>query len=251
MRKLLAIFFIFVFSVSCAKKQEVKVRPFSIEEAFKEANELLKEKRYEDARQKLQQIKMKDETMKYTPLAQLRIADSYLQEKEPELAVEEYRRFLETFPEHKYSPYAIYQIGMVYYGLIEDSERGYGAASKALEAFEQLNSRYPRNPYREEVGFKIERCKEIIADHEYRVGEFYYKKEAYRGALGRFLGLLQRFPDYGKEPDVLLRIAISYKKLGENEKAKEYFSLLMKKYPESKAVEEAKKEFAELPQDSD
>ena len=133
-------------------------------------------------------------------MAQLRIADSYTKEAEPDRAVEEYRKFLDIYPEHKYASYAQFQIAMIYFNQIEGPDRGYGGASKALEEFERLKRMFPRNPYRDIIAIRIEKCKNIIAEHEFLVGTFYYKKDSYSAAIKRFQGVLQKFPEFKKRP---------------------------------------------------
>lgn len=238
----IAAFFILFLLISCTKKIP-PATPFDPEETFKTANELFEKKKYDEARRELHKIRRKETEIKYAPLAQLRIADSYLEEDEPEAAVEEYRRFLEEYPRHRYASYAQYRIAMIYFDMIKDAERGYGAAEKALEEFERLNLFYPRNPYRDEVARRIRKTEDILAEHEFMVGEFYYKKNAHRGALKRFLGLLEKFPGYKKEADVLYRIAASYRRLGDKDRAGEYFNLLITRYPDSEIAEKAKREF--------
>ena len=203
-------------------------------------------KDYEEARTALFEIKNRDLTKKYAPLAQLRIADSFIKEEEFERSIEEYKRFLEIYPEHKYASYAQYQIAMTYFNQIESSERGYGAASKALEEFEKLKRMFPRNPYKDVIEIRIAKCKDILADYEFIVGTFYYKKDSYDAAIKRFQGLLQRSPGFKKEADVLYHLAMAYKKLGKKDKAEEYFKRLIEKYPNSSLVPEAKKELSSI-----
>ncbi|MBI4824711.1 MAG: outer membrane protein assembly factor BamD [Nitrospirae bacterium] len=238
MRKIRGAYFFIVFLVivfSCAKKPELKLSADSeFEDSFEKANKYIEEKQYEDARDLLNKIKTYDTTDKYAPLAQLRLADSYLKEEEPEIAMEEYSRFLDMYSRHIYAAYAQYQIAMIYFKEMTDAERGYESAKKALEELETLNSLYPRNPYKEEVASMIEKSKETIADHEFLVGKFYFKKKAYKGALARLVGVLEMFPDYKNEEEVLFLIHTSYKALGDNDKAGQYLDLLMTKYPESK-----------------
>ncbi|MBI4685533.1 MAG: tetratricopeptide repeat protein [Nitrospirae bacterium] len=236
------LFLSLVFVFSCSGKSTAKPNAaFDAEQTFARANELMDKKSYEEARTALTEIKSRDLTKKYAPLAHLRIADSYIKEEEPERAIEEHRKFLEIYPDHKYSYYAQFQISMAYFNQIEDSERGYGAASRALEEFEKLKKMFPRNPYKDIVDIRIEKCKDIIAEYEFLVGVFYFKKDSYDAAIKRFEGLLQRFPGFKKEADVLYNLALSYKKSGENERAFEYFSLLFKKYPNSNLIPEATK----------
>ena len=105
---------------------------------------------------------------------------------------------------------------------------------------------FPRNPYKEIIDIRIEKCKNIIADYEFLVGEFYYKKESYNSAIARFEGLMKKYPHYKREADVLFYSGMSYKKLGQREKAVEYLNRLIEKYPNYKTLKAAKKELATI-----
>ena len=237
-----------LFAFACSGKAPVKTAPeeFNAESSFEKANKLIDDKDFAEARALLLEIKNRDLTKKYAPLAQLRIADAYVKEEEPELAVAEYRRFLEIYPDHRHASYAQYQIAMVYFNQIESPERGYGGAAKALEEFEKLKRNFPRNPYRDVIELRIEKCRNTMADYEFLVGEFYMKNGSYNAAINRFETLLKKFPDYKKEENVLLDLGITYRKSGDTEKAESYLDRLIEKYPNSRLAADAKKELSSL-----
>jgi outer membrane protein assembly factor BamD len=243
----LVLVLLLLFMISCSGKKEIRhTEAFNPEKAFIAANEQLEKKDYEKARASFLEVKNKDMSKKFAPLAQLRIADSYVKEQEPELAIAEYKKFLEAYPDHQYAPYAQYQIAMVYFSQIEDPERGYGGAARALEEFEKLKRMFPRNPYKDIIELRIQKCRNIIAEYEFLVGKFYYKKGSYNAAIGRFEELLKKYPDYSRGADVLFYTGISYKKLGKKDRASEYLSRLIERYPDSRLVTDAKKELAKL-----
>lgn len=236
---------ILLLCVSCAKKIP-PMAPFDPEKTFNEANEKMGKKRFDEARKLFGDIMRRDLTMQYAPLAQLRIADSHVEEDEPELAVEKYRRFLEEQPRHKYASYAQYRIGMIYYELITGPDRGFGAAVHAMEEFQKLMDMYPRNPYGEPVLLKIERCREVIADHEFMVGDFYFKKKAYRGALDRLTDLLDDFPMYHKKDEALYRLAVSSKALENDDVADYYLRMLREGHAGSKLIGKTEEELKKI-----
>lgn len=243
----ISLFILILFMISCSGKKEIKPSEIADQEnAFIMANELIEDKEYGKARTALIEIKARDTTRKIAPLAQLKIADSYIKEGEPELAITEYKKFLEAYPDHPYAPYAQYQIAMVYFSQIEGPERGYGGAARALEEFEKLKTMFPRNPYKDTIELRIQKCRNIIAEYEFLVGEFYYKKGSYDAAIGRFEELLKKYPDYNKGADVLFYTGMSYKKLGKKDRASEYLTRLIGRYPENRLVTDAKKELTKL-----
>jgi|OpeIllAssembly_1097287.scaffolds.fasta_scaffold34874_3 outer membrane protein assembly factor BamD len=250
--KTLAFLFMIAVLASCSGKGSVKQaapEEFSAERSFEKANQLIDKKDYDEARALLLETKNRDLTKQYAPLAQLRIADSYVKEGEPELAVAEYRRFLEIYPDHQQAAYAQYQVAMVYFGQIEGPERGYGGAARALAEFEKLKKDFPRNPYKDLIDIRIEKCWTVMADYEYLVGDFYLKKKSYNAAINRFETVMQKFPEYKKEDTVLLKLGIAYRGVGQKEKAESFLNRLLEKYPNSPLAKEARNELASLTRD--
>lgn len=232
---------------SCGGGKEVKKdEGFDPEKYLARAEALIRDKEYEEARKLLLEVKNRETAKKYAPQAQLKIAESYIKEGDIDVGIEEYRRFMELYPDNQYASYAQYQIGMAYFSQIESPDRGSGAAQNALREFLRLKELYPRNPYREVLELRIEKCRNVIADGEFMVGEFYYKKESYNAAINRLEGLLKQFPDYKKSDEAWLLLARAYKAAKINDKAQEALNKLIEKYPSSRFASEAKKELEKL-----
>ncbi|MFN3396259.1 MAG: outer membrane protein assembly factor BamD [Thermodesulfovibrionales bacterium] len=247
--KLLAASFLLVslLLASCSGKKEVRsTDTFDPEKLLARANELIEKKDFDEARKILLEVKNRDISKKYAPLAQLKLADSYFRDEEYDIAIDEYRRFLDIYPDNKYASYAQYQIAMVYFSQIEGPERGYGAAEKALKEFEKLMQLFPRNPYREAVEIKMQQCKNIMADYEFLVAEFYLKKGSYHSVIRRLETILKKFPDYKKIPLVYYYMALSLKHTGDNDRAREYLNMIIEKYPDDRITKEAKKELSAI-----
>lgn len=229
--------------MSCGSKATTKKEDiFDPEKYLLRADKLINDKDYEEARRILNEVKNRDVTKNFSPLAHLKIADSYIKEGEIDTGIEEYRRFIELYPDNRNAAYAQYQIAMAYFGQIESPDRGSGAAENALREFLKLKQLYPRNPYREVVELRIEKCRNVIADGEFLVAEFYFKKGSYNAAVNRLQGLIKQYPDYKRMDEALLLLGKSYKNLNIPDKAKEAFSKLIERYPSSRFVSEAKKQ---------
>ncbi len=235
--------FILLLIIGCSTthKQAPLVRDPEV--LLREANEKLQNKDYDSARDKLEMARAVDVSKKYAPIIQLRLADTYFQEERYDEAIQEYNKFLDLHPYHKYAPYARYQIAMSYFDQVEDAERNYAEAGKALAEFEKIKRLYPRNPYREMIDHKIQTCRDILAAHEFYVGEFYFKNDSYKAAAERFSWLIKEYPNSPKVPDAMYQLALAYKKLGDMEKAALTAKTLIQKYPDSKFSREAEKAF--------
>lgn len=223
-------------------KQVKKDEDFDPEKFLVKAAKLIDDKEYDEARKVLLEVKNRDLSKKYAPVAQLRIADSYIKDSEPDHGIEEYRKFLDLYPDNRLASYAQYQIAMAYFSQIEAADRGLSAAQKAQQEFNRLKELYPRNPYREIITLRIEKCRKVIADGEFLVGLFYYNKESYNAARMRFEELLKQFPAYEGADEALLLLGKSYQGLKMKDKARETFNALIEKYPASKFAREAGKE---------
>lgn len=235
------IMFLSVLSCSTDKTAMQEEPLFVPEESFNKANELIKEKKYEEARGILETVKTKDTSQNYAILARLRIADTYFEAESYDEAVVEYESFLDLYPHHKYASYAQYRLATCFFERIKTVDIGYSWARRALDEFEKLQRRYPRNPYMDIVDNRIKECLNMLAEYEFYVGNFYYKKGSYNAAIGRFKGMIQNYPDTGKIPESLYYIGISYAKLGKHGLAINTLNDLIKKYPTLEISNEAKK----------
>lgn len=234
-----------VFACSSAKK-EVKESPFEPEKSLQQAEDLMSRRYYEEARKVLEEIKTKDTSLQYSILAKLRIADTYFEDESYEEAAVEYGSFLEAYPSHKYSSYAQYKLAMSFFKQIRTVDISYFVAQKALLEFQKLQRNYPRNPYMELTENWIAACHRMLAEYEFYVGSFYFKKGAYRAAVQRFDGLLKKYPDSVKESETLYYLGISYENLGQRDKAISTLTSLIEKFPTIKISSDARDFIASL-----
>jgi len=242
MKKIFIPFIVILFVFACSSKKEMvkKTPPFDAESVFKQADEKMEKGFYEEAIEMLESIKAQDSSGKYATLAQIRIGDTYFKEELYEEAVVEYEHFLKIHPYHKYAPYAQYKLAMSYFKRIKTVDVSYSVAQQALKEFENLLRVYPRNPYISIAETKIKMCRSILAEYEFYVGQFYFKKGSYGAAAGRFNVLLQNYPHSKKESEALYYLGLSYKNIGEIDKSLKALTTLIEKYPTIKLSKEAK-----------
>jgi outer membrane protein assembly factor BamD len=241
-RKIIILFLLLLLFPACSSKKDAikKTSPFDPVAAFQEANEKVKKRRFEEAREILETIRRKDISGEYAKVAQIRIGDTYFKEGLYEEAAVEYEHFLRVHSYHKYAVYAQYQLAMTFFKRIGTADVSYEVAQRALKEFEKLLRLYPRNPYISVVENRIRACNNILAEYEFYVGEYYFKKGSYRAAVGRFSGLLRDYPKSNKVPESLYYLGISYQNLGERNNALETLSALIEKYPTTSLSKDAK-----------
>ena len=233
------LFLLFFFNSCATTEKETPV--FDPEVSLNEATEKMKEGYYEEAREILQTIIAKDASQQYALIAKLKIADSYFEDELYEEAVTEYENFLKVHEQHKFSSYAQYQLGMSYFKRIKTPDVSFTIAQKALAEFEKLQREYPRNPYMDVTESRIKSCKRVLAEHEFYVGEFYFKKGSFQAAIQRLQALLDTYPGSIKESEALYYIGISYENLGQRDNAITTLTTLIHKFPATELSNEAKK----------
>lgn len=227
--------------VACSSDKIVKETDvFEPEAALKKANDLIKREYYDDARKVLETIKSKDASQKYAALAKIRIADTYYESGSYDEAAVEYENFLDLHPRHKYSSYAQYMLATSYFKRIKTVDVSYSWAERAKKEFEKLQRLYPRNPYMDITESRIKTCRRILAEYEFYVGRFYFKKGSYEAAVNRFSEMLENYPDSKMESEALYYLGLSYENMGQSDKALNTLTALIKKFPSVEISRDAK-----------
>jgi len=239
------LFLLLILIVSCSKgKKDTSF--FDPAEMLKEADELISKEQYEKAREILEDIRVRDTSRKFATIARLRIADTFFEDESYEEAAVEYESFLSVDPLHRYASYAQFKLAMCYFKRIKSVDVSYSWAKRALDEFEKLQYNYPRNPYLDIAEERIKVCKRILAEFELYVGRFYFNKGSFNAAVLRFNNILGTYPGSAHEPDALYYIGMSYKNLGQQDKAEEALKSLIEKYPAMDISGKAKEVLASI-----
>jgi tol-pal system protein YbgF len=93
---------------------------------------------------------------------------------------------------------------------------------KAIDQFAAFLVRYPDHPHANNA--------------MYWRGECFYAKGDYARAAQEFEGLIARFPVGTKVPDAMLKLGMTQKKLGQDDRAEKTFAQLRERYPNSQAA---------------
>ena len=227
----------------CAGKKEkgLKTIQGNPETLYKDGLVRFNKRQYSDALKKFEQLKSSfPDSPPFTTLAELKIADSHFFKKDYVEAAAAYEEFKKVHPTHEEIAYVQYQIGMSYFNQMLTLDRDQSFTRKALSSFEFLAANSPPSLFTEKAREKIGVCKKRLADHEFSIGEFYYRHEKYQAAASRFESLLGKFPRIADEDRTLLFLGKSYLQLDRREKAKEALAKIVDEYPKSPHYKEAK-----------
>ncbi|MDR2340448.1 MAG: outer membrane protein assembly factor BamD [Deltaproteobacteria bacterium] len=161
------------------------------------AQERLDASDYKEAAELFQQLRDQYPQSPYAPLAQLKLGDAYYLDGKYEEAYAAYNNFTSNNFESDALPYAYYQKGMCFYQRMNGIDHDQSPANKAIQEFDSLVTTFPESKFAFMGQARIAEAQNLLAGHEFYVGEFYYKRKDYAAAMRRFKGLIKSYPDSG------------------------------------------------------
>lgn len=241
---------VLIFSLSCASAPKKVEEPETDEELFNKAMEFYKEKDAWQGIPAFKEVRDKFPLSQYAVLAELRLADLHYLKSEFVEAIHYYEEFKRLHPSNPHVPYAIFQLGMCYFKQIETIDRDQTPAEEAANYFEYLITHYPTSPFTGEAMGKLKICRKKMFEHDFYIGSFYYKTKKYWAAKERFLRILTYYPYIREKDKVLFYLGQTYQQLNEEAKARDTLLQLIKNYPQSEYIAQAKL-LLELPLESE
>lgn len=213
------------------------------EGGFKLAEKFQKSSRFEEALAQYNQVKNKFPYSKLATEAKLRIADIHYEREEYPEAQASYQSFKELHPNHERADYATYQLAMSYYSQLPSSiDRDLSIASRAMIYFDEVSSTYPKSEFAPKAREGKQKTLKMLAEKEYYVANFYFIRDHYEAALGRFEDLLTKYPGMGLDVKALYRASISAYRIKEYPKAKKYYERLIAQFGNSSEARLAREE---------
>lgn len=130
-------------------------------------------------------------------------------------ALSRYRTFLTFFPNHPDADFAQYRIGMSYLVQAPKPNRDQSPTENALFEFQKLLELYPNSEWADDAEQRIQEARDLLADHEYEVALFYFKRKEFQAAALRLQTLLAEFPDYAGKAEVYRHLAEAHYRMGD------------------------------------
>jgi len=162
----------------------------------------------------------------WAPRAALMAAYSFYLQDYYSKSIYHLERFIDTYPKNKNLDYAYYLLAMCYYENIEDEKRDLRPLIKSKDLFKLVIDRFPESNFAIDAKFKINFINDILASKEIYIGRHYVKKEKWIAALNRFKNIIENYEDTIYVEEAIHRIVEIYYKLGLENEAKKYASIL-------------------------
>lgn len=213
------------------------------EGAYKIAKEYENDERYEEAIRRYGEIRNKYAQSNYALMSELAIADCHFKQESYIEAQFSYQNFKDLHPRHAQIDYVTYRIGLSYFNQLPSTiDRDLSIAKDAIKTFSEVLTKYPKSEYAKDAKDKKEAASKMLAEKEAYIADFYFKREDFQSALGRYENLYNKYNGQGYEALSLYRASYCAKKIGDETKLQKYLSLLENNYPKSDEADLARKE---------
>ncbi len=210
---------------------------------YDKAMEDIKHGRHEVGRLNLQTLINTYPDSDYLAKAKLAIADSFYKEggtANLTQAVQAYKDFDIFFPMLQEAGYAQLQVAMTHYKQMEKPDRDRTHVRAAEDEFQTFLSKYPNDPLAPKAEQHLREVQELLAEGDFRIGYYYYVKEAKKAAESRLRVIVNRYPLYSKCDRALWMLGSIWESTEKKEIAAPYYARIVRNYPLSPLVPNAK-----------
>jgi outer membrane protein assembly factor BamD len=231
----------------CGSLEKDATSKWDADRLYNEARTELQNGSWSKARELYEKLEARYPFGRYAQQAQIEIAYCQFKEGETADAIATTDRFLKLNPNSPRADYVFYLRGLI--NFIEPpallgpvlhyriSERDPKAMQESFEAFKELVARFPSSAYYDDALRRISFLRDALADHEVRVADYYYRREAYLAAVNRAQAALR---DYQGAPALEHALGImvhAYDRLGMRDLRSDAERVLRANYPNSAELE--------------
>jgi outer membrane protein assembly factor BamD len=221
---------------------------------FDQAIDDMERGRYRIARLTLQTLINTYDTSEYMAKAKLALADTWYREGGGSgfaQAEAEYKDFILFYPTMEEAAEAQSRVCMIHYNQMEKPDRDPTHALRADEECRQLMVQFPNSRFAPEMEQRLREIQEVIAESEYRAGDFYYRKGSYPAATNRLDAVVDHYPLYSRSDEALWKLGEAFVRLGPRFQSMsvDAFQRIARDYPLSPLAADARKRLEEMEQE--
>ncbi|GGY03751.1 outer membrane protein assembly factor BamD [Litchfieldella qijiaojingensis] len=217
------------------------VPQLSENELYEQARSALDSGNYSNAVDRLEALDTRYPFGDHAEQAQLELIYAYYQVDNWEAARAAASRFIRLNPDHPQVDYAYYMRGLAAFQagrfslerlrLIDISKRDLGASRDAYTDFRELVQRFPDSEYAPDARQRIVYLRNVLAEHELHVADFYLRKGAYLAAVERGRWVIEHYPESSATRDALAVMVEGYMGLEMRDRAREVLTVLIENDP--------------------
>lgn len=184
----------------------------------------------------------------YAEQSQVDVAYAYWKNEDFASAIAAADRFIKLHPRHPNVDYAYYLKGMVNFEQgasfmdrivpKDRSQRDPGAVRDAFNDFSSLVERFPQSKYSEDARQRMTYLKNLLAQHEVHVADYYVRRGAYVAASNRARYVVENFQGAPAVPEALVIMAKAYKLMDLDALSADALRVLKMNYPDHRGIGE-------------
>lgn len=185
----------------------------------------LQDKSYTEAIKRFEALDIQYPAGRETENAQLYLIYAYYMKEDYALSLSAAERFIRLHPTHPHVDYAYYMRGLADYyqnlGVLERlfavnlATRDLAQVQKAYRDFNELIDRFPTSRYVPAAHQYLIYLRNVMANHELQVAQFYYNRKAYLAAANRASSVIAHYQGAPAVKEALQLMIQSYHELGE------------------------------------
>ena len=216
------------------------------EQLITDAKDYIRAENYTDAKVVLNKVIEDFPDSQEKVMASLLLAEVHYKDNKYEESKFMFKNFLELHPMHRLADRASFMVAMSDFRMMDIETRDQTFARNALEEFEKHLKTFPRSRFRHLAEERRKQCLESLARNQMEIGKFYFRISSFHSAITRFQELMAAYPDQPFMDEVLFLLGESFYNEQNFEKAKLNYKKLIRKFPRSQFVAEARTRLREI-----
>lgn len=218
---------------------------------FQKGESELRDRNYSEAIKRFEALDVQYPYEPNTETAQLHIIYAYYMNSDYASAEAAANRYVHAYPTSPHADYAYYMRGLSNYfqnlGVFEKlfavdlATRDLSQVKKSYADFAEVVNTYPNSYYAPAAHQFMVYLRNILADHELEVAQYYYSRGAYVASSDRANLVVRQFQGAPAVPKALVIMAKSYRNLHLTKPENDAIQVLQYNYPNSTYVTDAMK----------
>ena len=215
----------------CSSDEEIEYKEQSVYEIYSQALAYMDLGEYKNAAAYFDEVERQHPYSVWATKAKLMAAYALYQSNKYDDAVTALDRFIAIHPGNRDVVYAYYLKSLCYYEQIAEVQRDQELTEQALEALQDVVTRFPDTNYARDAGLKIDLTREHLAGKEMTIGRFYQRRVQYLAAINRYKTVVDLYGDTAHAAEALERLTECFTALGLIGEARKTAAVLGYNYP--------------------
>jgi outer membrane protein assembly factor BamD len=249
LKKVLCILLIVSLS-GCAlfDKDEDEANNWTLERLYSEAKRSMERQNYNRAIELYEFLETRYPFGVYGQQALLDLAYVYYKIGNHEQALSTTDRFIRLYPQNNHVDYAYYLQGLINFSRnksltdrfvkTDSSQRDVSSAYASFQNFSELLERFPGSLYTEDAIMRMVYLRNILAQNEIHVANYYMRRNAYIAAINRARFVIENYSKTPSVPDALVVMAKAYRFIELDDLAYDTLRILKMNHPSHPGISE-------------